>query len=76
MQLVLEFSRSGEHRGRLQKLAAETGRDPAVLSKMLRGLDVPSLATVVLVAKALGVSESRLIRFPPVWHRLMEDLAE
>jgi hypothetical protein len=36
---------------------------------------VPSLATVVLLAEALGVSESAIIHSAPVWHRLMQELS-
>lgn len=72
----LEFSRSGERRGELAKLAEATGISTTILSRAFGGLTVPSLRTIVLTAGALGVSESCIIRYPPVWHRLCQDFGD
>lgn len=74
--LVLDFSRAGERRGELMRLVERTGLHQSTLSRMLSGSHVPTLPNVVLVAHALGVTETALIHSPPVWHRLLQELGE
>ena len=52
------------------------GEHPAVgwPPRALNGQGLPSLALLVLMAEALGVSESCIIRYPPVWHRILQDI--
>lgn len=72
----LQFSRSGNRRGELKALSDRSGVPGPVISRTFAGQSVPSLATVVLLAEALGVSESLLIRNPAIWQRLMAELSE
>lgn len=62
-------------RGSVTRIAKQAGLDKSSVSRMLAGQSVPSLATIILAANALGISESRLIHCPPVWHRLMQEIS-
>jgi DNA-binding transcriptional regulator YdaS (Cro superfamily) len=73
-KLDLIFQRGRASRGQQQELAKRSGVDQANISRMISGQQVPSLKTIILVARALGVSESRLIHFPPIWHRLTQEI--
>ena len=74
--LSLDFSRSGERRGELTRLSERTGRSVSTLSRILNGTMIPSLQNVVLIAEALEVSESALIHYPPIWHRVLQELSD
>ena len=74
--LAFDFSLSGERRGELNRLSERTGLAPSTVSRALSGSSVPSLPSLVLIAEALEVSESRIIHSPPVWMRLMAELNE
>lgn len=75
LPLELEFSQTGARRGELRELAERANLHPGVLSRAFRGKTVPALPTIVQIAAALDVSESRVIRHPRVWEKVMEELA-
>jgi transcriptional regulator with XRE-family HTH domain len=74
--LELSFSRSGERRGDLQRLADETGLSAAMISRTIAGDVLPSVRTLVLLARALGVTLDRLVTLPELARRISSPDAE
>jgi transcriptional regulator with XRE-family HTH domain len=80
--LKVKFSRAGEQRGELVRLAGMSGVSESMISNTISGRKTPSVKTLVMLALALTrllgrpVTVDSIVRSPAVWKRLSEGPAE